>query len=219
MSASHNTWMTFDPENDADLYRLGFRALEALNEETPISEMSLLPHTRENIEVVTYVREGTLIHQDDNGNLGRQGPGEFLRTSAPSKVRHRVINASLLNPAHVFQSCITPDGSVLLPGTEQRLFPVAEREGVLRLIASPNGRDGSLHIQQDLRIYSSVLLPGHHLPHELSPGRAAWLHVVKGRVLLHDQFLGTGDAAGVENERSISFTAQMHSEILLFDLA
>jgi redox-sensitive bicupin YhaK (pirin superfamily) len=224
-SASQDTWLTFDPENGADPFHRGFRALEALNEETPISEMNLHPHTNEDIEIVTYVREGALIHQDEGGQLCRLGPGEFQRTSAARKVRHRVINASLTNPAHVFQSCITPDGNELLPGTEQKRFPVVDREGILRLVASPDGKNGSLRIQQDIRLYSSVLLVGHHLVHELGRDRGAWLHVVKGRILLkgrimiEDHLLGTGDAAALEGEASVSFTAEVPSEIILFDLA
>jgi redox-sensitive bicupin YhaK (pirin superfamily) len=223
-SGTQDTWLTFDPETHADRFRSGFRTLEALNEETPVSEMNLHPHPQD-VEIVTYVREGTLVHQDLKGELGRVESGEFQRTSARRRVRHRVINGSLLNPAHVFQSCITPDGIEGEPVTEQKRFPVVDREGVLRLVASPDGRDGSLCIQQDVRMYSSVLLVGHHLVHELSAGRAAWLHVVKGRVLLkgrvlpEDEHLGTGDAAAVENQRAVSFTAEVPSEILLFDLA
>src|SRR3954471_7971778 len=108
------TWLTFDPENSDDPYRRGFHSLQSFNEETPIPEMNLHPHSHEDIEVVTYVREGTLIHQNQGGGLGRLGPGEFQRTSASRKVRHRVINASLTNPAHVFQSCIMPDGNEFL---------------------------------------------------------------------------------------------------------
>jgi len=225
LSGTQDTWLTFDPDNESDPFRFGFRALEALNEETPISEMNLHPHSVEDIEIVTYVREGTLINQDWSGGLGRIDSGEFQRTSAARKLRHRVINGSLLNPAHVFQSCITPDGNEFQPGTEQKRFPVADRQGVLRLVASSDGRNGSLRIQQDLRMYSSVMLVGHHLIHELTQGRAAWLHVIKGRVLLkgrvilQDQLLGTGDAAALEEEEAVAFTAEIPSEILLFDLA
>jgi redox-sensitive bicupin YhaK (pirin superfamily) len=218
-NGTQDTWLTFDPDNAADPFRHGFRTLEALNEEIPISEMSLHPHTGEDIEIVTYVREGALVHQDGARRLGRLRAGEFQRTSACRTIRHRVINGSLLNPAHVFQSCITPDGNEFEPGTEQKRFPVADRKGVLRLVASPDGRSGSLRIHQDVEMYSSILLVGHHLIHELSPGRAAWLHVVKGRVALQDHFLGTGDAAAVEDETAVSFTAQVPSEILLFNLA
>ncbi len=211
--------MSFDPADEADRFRHGFRALEALNEESPNPAMSLHPHREADLEIVTYVREGSLVHQDEAGALGRLQAGEFRRTSAGRQVRLRVINGSLLNPAHVFQSLITPDGNELEPGTEQKRFPAADREGVLRLVASSDGREGSLRIQQDLRMYSSILLIGHHLVHELGKGRAAWLHVIKGRVQLHEHFLGTGDAAALEDERAASFTAQIPSEVLLFDLA
>jgi len=218
-SGAQDTWLTFDPENQADPYRNGFRALESLNEETPNPEMHLSPHSSEAIDIVTYVREGTLIHQEVNGALGRIQAGEFQRTSAGLTIRHRVINASLLDPAHVFQSSITPDGIEFTPGTEKKRFPAADRQGVLRLVASPDGGKGSLRIHQDLRMFSSILLVGHHLVHELTPGRAAWFHVIKGRVLLRDHLLGTGDAAVLEDEPVVAFTAEIPSEILLFDLA
>jgi len=211
--------LTFDPDNAADPFRHGFRTLEALNEETPSPEMSLHPHPSEDSEIVTYVREGQLVNQEWSGGLGRIRAGEFKRTSTTQKLRHRVINGSLLDPAHVFQSCITPDGTEFEPGTEQKRFPVADREGTLRIVASPDGRNGSLRIHQDVQIYSSVLLVGNHLIHVIAPGRAAWLHIVKGRVTVQDQFLGTGDAVSVENEEAISFMAQVPSEILLFNLA
>jgi len=211
--------LTFDPQNVADPFRNGFRTLEALNEETPNPEMNLHPHSSDDSEIVTYVREGTLINQGRSGSLSRIESGEFQRTSTGPKFRHRVVNASLLNPAHVFQSFITHDGTEFEPGSEQRRFPVADREGVLRIVASPDWRNGSLRIHQDVQMYSSVLLVGNHLIHDLAPGRAAWLHVVKGRVALQDHFLGTGDAVGVENENVVSFTANTPSEILLFNLS
>ncbi len=218
-SGTQNTWLTFDPDNEADRFRGGFRALEALNEEAPTSDMNLNPHSEEDLEIVTYVREGALVHQDVAGKLDRLDAGEFQRSSAGRKIRHRVVHGSLLNPAHVFQSSITHDGTEFEPVTEQKRFPAADRKGVLRLIVSADGRDGSLRIHQDVRMYSSILLVGHHLVHELGLGRAAWLHVVKGRVALGDHFLGTGDAACVEDERVVSFSAQVPTEILLFNLA
>lgn len=217
-SGSQDSLLAFDPGDPADPFRRGFRTLEAFNEETPVREMSLHSHTEEDIDIVTYVREGALIIQDHSGELGRIKAGEFQRTSASRDRRQRVINGSVLNPTQVFQSCITPDGNGFEPGTEQKRFPVADRKGVLRLVASPDGRNGSLRIHQDVQMYSSILPVGHHQVHELSQGRAAWLHVVKGRVALGDHFLGTGDAAGLEDERAVSFTAVVPCEILLFSL-
>ena len=121
--------------------------------------------------------------------------------------------------AHLFVSSLTPHRIGGEPSCERKHYPFSDRRGILRLIASPDGCDASLHLRQDVRIYSSVLDPGHHVVHELSPGRGAWLHVVVGRVRLVDQILGTGDGASLDDESAISFTAQESSEILLFDLA
>ncbi len=213
-----DTWMAFDPENAADPLGRGFRSLESFNEETPLPAMTLLPHTKRDIEIVTYVREGALVDHVRERKLGLLNAGEFQRTSACREIHQRIINESLLNPAKVFQGCIASNGEGFKPGVEHKRFPVADREGVLLVIASPDGRNGSPRIQQDVQIYSSVLLAGHHPIHALGMGRGAWLHVIQGRVLLRDHHLGTGDAAGLEGERAVSFTAQRPSEIILFDL-
>lgn len=211
--------MTFDPENPTDPLRRGFHALESLNEENLAPEMGLYPHTREDTEIITYVQVGTLIHRDRSGRLGHLGTGEFQHTSACRGIRHRALNGSLSDTAHVFQSCITPESVDLRPIQEQRRFPVADREGILRLVASPDGGGTSLRIHQDVRLYSSVLLLGHHLIHELGSGRGAWLHVVKGGISLRDHYLRAGDGAALDDEAAVSFTAQEPAEILLFDLA
>jgi len=182
-------------------------------------EVALYPHSQDDAEIVTYVREGSLIHQNAGGLRGRLGPGEFQRTSACSGIRDRAVNGSSTDDAHVFQFCITPKGVGLQPAQEQRRFPIADREGVLRVVLSPDGGHESLPIDQDVRLYSSILLLGHHLIHELGAGRGAWLHVIKGRVRLRDHDLRAGDGAALENESAVSFTAQEPAEVLLFDLA
>lgn len=218
-SGTQDTLLTFDPENKVDPFRRGFRSLEAFNEETPLPAMGLHLPAEKPLEILTYVREGALLTWNSSGRQGHLKVEEFQLTSSSREIGNRFINGSLLKPAHVFQSGITPDGSEFKPGSEHTRFPIADREGVLRLVSSPAGKDGSLRIHQDVRMYSSVLLVGHHLIHEIGQGRAAWLHVVQGRVSLRDHFLGTGDAAGLEDERSVSFTAQVPSEVILFDLA
>ena len=216
---NHDTWMTFDPDNPSDPLRSGFHALESLNEEKLGPEVASYPHTQADAEIITYVREGSLIHQDAGGGLGRLGPGEFQRTRACRGIRHRAVNGSLLDYAHVFQFCITPKGVGMQPAQEQRRFPLADREGVLRMVLSPDGGQESLPIDQNVRLYSSILLLGHHLIHELGAGRGAWLHVVKGRVKLREHDLRAGDGAALENESALSFTAQEPAEVLLFDLS
>jgi len=217
-SERQNTWMTFDPENVVDPLRRGFRGLESLNEERAAPVMGLHPDAQEDVELITYVREGAIIPQDEAGTLGRMGAGEFKRRNLSSRIRYPAVNGSLTETAHVFQSGLKPDS--LAPGTipEQKRFYTAERTGTLRLVASQGGKKDSLSLDQDVRVYSSILLQGSHLIHEFEGGRTAWLHVVRGRILLQDLSLRTGDGVSLVDEAAASFTAQEPSEILLFDL-
>ncbi len=119
---------------------------------------------------------------------------------------------------HVFQSGFTPGAGVLEPGAKKKLFTLAERKGILKLIASPDGKESSLKLHQDVEMYSTLIHKGNHMIHEMKPGRRAWLHVVKGCIELNDLKLQTGDGAGFSEEIVVSFTAQEPTEILLFDL-
>ena len=188
--------MTFDPENTIDPLRRGFHALESLNEENLGPRMSLSPRPRHAIEIIIYVHDGTLIHQNGAGGRGHLGPGEFQRTSSNAGARHCALSGSRVEPARVFQSCITSRHGGMRVLQEQKRFTLADREGILRVVASPDGGRASLSIDQDVRLYSSILLPGHHLIHELDPGRGAWLQGVDGGGLLGDHRLCTGDGAG-----------------------
>lgn len=210
-----DTYLTFDPENQDDPFRGGFRSLKGLNEEIPSPAMKLNPHSEVSIQSLTYVRKGAIL---DWGSTGRQTHiqmDEFHLASSGAKLRHEFA----MNDSQVFQCWFESDGRASGPGVDRNRFTTADRKGVLRLIASSDGRNGSLRIPQDLQMYSSILLAGHHLVHEIGNGRAAWLHVVEGRVALQEHNLVTGDAAGFEDELSVSLTAQAPSEILLFNLA
>jgi quercetin 2,3-dioxygenase len=213
-----NTWMTFDPENGNDPLCRGFHGLELLNEEHVAPEMGLHPHA-EKIDLITYVREGSLIHQDEAGGLVRWEAGEFQQRNHSSRTRFQAVNGSLTDTAQVFQSGLTPDRPASGPSREQKRFYTAERTGTLRLVASKGGQRASLRLDQDVRVYSSILLLGSHLVHEFEEGRTAWLHVVKGRILFQEQSFQAGDGVAVIDEAAASFTAQEPSEILLFDLA
>lgn len=212
--------MTFDSENVADPLRSGFCALESLNETTlrPGRGLTLRDH-RADVESITYVLAGTLIRQDSSGTLGRLEAGEFQRTRADRGTARRAVNGSLVDCVKIVQIAIKPDREHLRRSDEQKRFLVAERKGIFRLIASPNGHEASLRIRQDVQIYSSLIDPGTHLIHELRAGRSAWLHVVKGRILLLDYGLRGGDGAALVGEAAVSLTGQEASEILLLDLA
>jgi redox-sensitive bicupin YhaK (pirin superfamily) len=219
LSKSQNTWMTFDPENGIDPLRRGFHGLESLNEEFAGPEMGLLSNGQEEVDLITYVREGSIIHQDEFGNFGRMEAGEFQRRNVSSRMRCQAVNGSHIYTAHVFQGGLRPgplaSGAIL----EQKRFYTAERTGTLRLVASQGGKRDSLSLAQDVRVYSSILLQGNHLVHEFEGGRTAWLHVVRGRILLQDQSLLAGDGVALVDEAAASFTAQEASEVLLFDLS
>jgi redox-sensitive bicupin YhaK (pirin superfamily) len=133
-------------------------------------------------------------------------------------IRCNETNASRSDWAHVFQIGLYPSQNGFEPGHEQKRFSVADRRGMLCVVASPDARSGSLRVHQDARMYSALLDPGQHLVHELSQGRSAWLHVVHGEVTQGEVVLSTGDGAGIVNERAVSITAQEQSEILLVDL-
>lgn len=208
-----DTWMSFDPDGAADPFRRGFRSLDSFNEERLAPGVPLFLPLREDVDVLTYVMEGRLIRP---ASSGRQETGEFRRSGAGGEDRSRVLNGSLSELARVFQCGLAP-GAVA--PAEQKRFPTADREGVLRLVASPDGTQGSLRWAPDVLLYSSVLLLGHHVIHEVAEGRGSWLHIVRGTVLLREHELDDGDGAALEGETSVALTARKPSEILLFDLA
>jgi hypothetical protein len=170
-------------------------------------------------EIITYVREGTLAYQDATGQPGVIRAGEFQRMTAGSAIRYSETNASPTNWTHVFQICLRPAVAGLEAGHEQKRFSAAERSGILCVVASPDGRKGSLRIHQDALLHSAILHPGQHLIHELSWGRNAWLHIIQGEATLDTITLETGDGAGISDERAVSLTAHEETEILLLDLA
>ena len=212
-------WRTFDPADRTDRLADRFRALEALDESRLPPRADVPRRVGDEGEIVTYVREGTVAYGDSTGHAGVIQAGEFQRMITAQGARHSEANASRVDWAHVFQlrmRCSTPE---LEPGREQKRFSAAERRGGLCVVASPDGRAGSLRLGQDTCIYSALLEPGQHVVHELAPTHAAWLHVVHGEVTLDDFVLVTGDGAGVITERAVSLTARADSEILLFDIA
>jgi redox-sensitive bicupin YhaK (pirin superfamily) len=213
------TWMTFDLQNKADPLKNGFGTLEILNEEILSPKSGYTIHPRKNMIVVTYVRDGMMIH------IGPLEKPDFMMTSdfqwakvTPDKKQY-AFNASESEDAHIFQCGFSPcDGNFESDGEIKKLFTHAERKGILKLIASSDGRESSLAIRQDIEIYSTLLYTGNHMIHEISPSRSAWLHVVKGHVMVNDFHLQTGDGAGFSDERIASFTAQIPTEILIFEL-
>jgi redox-sensitive bicupin YhaK (pirin superfamily) len=176
-------------------------------------------HPHRDMEIITYILDGALEHKDSMGNGSTIRPGDGQRMSAGTGVRHSEANSSKTDPAHLLQIWILPDRRGHEPGYEQKAFPEAEKRGTLRLIASPDGKDGSVTIHQDARLYASLLKAGEEVKHELGKGRYAWLQVAKGTVELNGKSLKQGDGAAVTDEERLTVKGKEDAEVLLFDLA
>ena len=213
-----DVWLSFDPQDRTDLLTDGFGVLEDLNENRLPPGASVSTHPRQEAEIVTYVLEGALAQDESTGRSGVIHTSEFQLMTTGRHVRYGERNASQTSWAHVFRMSLHPSESGLDCTHEQKLFSVAERRGELCVVASPDGRRGSLRLHQDALIYSSILDPGQHLVHELPQGRIVWLHVVSGEATLDDLVLAAGDGVGVTAEPAVSFTAREETEILLVDL-
>ncbi len=146
-------------------------------------------------------------------------PGDGQRMSAGTGIRHSEFNHSGKDPVHLLQIWIMPDKQGHKPGYEQKSFSAGEKQGKLRVIASPDGQDGSVTIHQDTKLYVSLLAPGQEVKHELGKGRAAWLQIAKGGVELNGEKLNQGDGAAVTNESKLTLKGVDNAEVLLFDLA
>jgi len=212
-------WKTFNPSNIPNPLSRGFRAMESLNEILLPPATGFKLNFAEDHEVINYVREGGLLVRNRLQGNELLGPGCFQCAGKHPWVITRVPKSSPPHRTHLFLSSIKAAANGVEASYEHKRFSFADRHGRIRLIASPHGEGSSLRSGADLRLYSSLLEKGNHLVHALSEGRGAWLQVVKGRIRLVDETLETGDGASIEDEASVSFIAQEHSEILLFDLA
>ncbi|PKN58981.1 MAG: quercetin 2,3-dioxygenase [Deltaproteobacteria bacterium HGW-Deltaproteobacteria-14] len=214
-----DVWLTFPARRRDSPLADGFGSLEYLAEIRLGPGAGLPQRPAHDAEIITYVAEGALAYDDGMGGSGVVYAGEFLRTTAARAVHPRETNASQTDRARVLQVWLRSSETSLATSHEQRRFTRAERRGRLSLVASPDGRSGSLHLRQDALLYSSLLEPGQHVVHALSQARMAWLHLVLGAVSCDDFVLTTGDGAAVSGERAVSFTALERSELLLIDLA
>ena len=203
----------YDPE------RLGFRSLRVINDDRVQPERGFGSHSHRDMEIITYVLSGELAHRDNLGTGSVIRPGDVQRMSAGTGVMHSEMNPSRTDPVHFLQIWIVPDRAGHLPGYEQKAFSDSERTGKLRLVASRDGRDGSVTIQQDASVYAGLLAPGESVTHQQRPGRHSWVQVARGSVDLNGQTLGEGDGAAVSDEQRLDLTAKDSSEVLLFDLA
>jgi hypothetical protein len=198
---------------------MGFRALRVINEDRVEGGKGFGTHPHRDMEIISYVLSGSLQHKDSMGTGSVIRPGDVQRMSAGTGVTHSEFNGSPTEPVHFLQIWILPESRGHAPSYEQKHFDEAERSGRLRLVASKDGRDGSLSLHQDAAMFATLLAPGERVQHDLSPGRHAWLHVARGSVEVGGQTLASGDAAAFEEGGEIAIVANEASELLLFDLA
>jgi redox-sensitive bicupin YhaK (pirin superfamily) len=221
--ADHGWLRSYHTFSFADYYdpaHMGFRSLRVINEDRVQPGKGFGTHSHRDMEIISYVLEGELQHKDSMGGSSIIRPGEVQRMSAGSGVTHSEFNASRSELVHFLQIWILPERPGGKPGYEQKAFPEAERTGKLRLVASPDGRDGSVTIRQDVALYSGLLCTGGEpLRHTLAPGRHAWVHVARGQVELGGEQLEAGDAAAVSDALGLELSGRDASEVLLFDLA
>ena len=214
-----NTKHTFSFSDYWDPRWMGFRSLRVMNEDHVAPASGFPTHPHSDMEIITYVLEGKLEHKDSLGTGSVILPGDGQRMTAGRGIRHSEYNPSKNEQVHLYQIWILPGKKGLEPSYEQKSFPPEEKQGKLRLIASPDAKDGSVKINQDARLYVSLLAPGEDVAHSFGKNRHGWLQVAKGSVEVNGETLQQGDGAAISDEQKLTVKAVKESEGLLFDLA
>jgi redox-sensitive bicupin YhaK (pirin superfamily) len=212
---SHHTFSFadyYDPEH------MGVSVLRVINEDRVEPGAGFPTHGHRDMEIVSYVLEGALEHKDSMGNGSVIRPGDVQRMSAGTGVRHSEYNASDKEQVHFLQIWILPNTQGIKPGYEQKRFEPTELAGRLRIVASPDGRDGSVTVHQDASLYATKLVNGARVSHTLAPGRTAYVHVARGEVSVNGERLRAGDGARIEDEAQLTLADGRAAEVLVFDL-
>jgi len=214
------SWHSFSFGDYVDPEHMGYSSLRVLNEDIIAPGGGFPTHPHRDMEIVTYILDGGLRHQDSMGNGTVIGAGEVQRMTAGTGVRHSEFNASDTEPVHLVQIWIEPVRRALAPGYEQKRFTRQEKQGRLRTVASPDGRGGSLTIHQDAFLYAVILGRSELATHFLAQGRRAYVHVARGAAQVNGHVLAAGDAVKLEQLDSVTLRAAADSEaeLLLFDL-
>ena len=213
-----DTWHSFSFADYQDPEHVSFGPLRVINEDWVQPGAGFPTHGHRDMEIVTYVLEGALAHKDSMGNGSSIVPGDVQRMSAGKGVLHSEYNHAHDTVTHLLQIWIHPAATGIEPGYEQRRFEAAEKRGRLRVIASPDGRDGSVTIHQDATIHAGLIDGAERAALSLSPGRRAYVHVARGRLTVNGQLLGPGDALKVVGEPGINLEGGTDAEVLIFDL-
>ena len=221
-SADHG-WLqsrhTFSFAGYFDPAVMGFRSLRVINEDVVAGGGGFPPHPHRDMEILSYVLDGALEHRDSAGNVATIRPGEVQRMSAGTGVTHSEFNPDPEKPAHFFQIWILPRATGLPFGYGQKSFAAELDSGRLVLAASPDGREGSVSLQQDAYLHVARRKDGQREELPLAPGRHAWVQVARGALLVNGQELNAGDGAAISEEEALRLAARGDTEFLVFDLA
>ncbi|WP_455207403.1 pirin family protein [Kaarinaea lacus] len=209
---------TFSFANYYDAEHMGFSVLRVINEDHVAPGAGFPAHGHRNMEIISYILEGGLEHKDSMGNGSIIYPGEVQRMSAGTGITHSEYNASDRKPVRFLQIWIIPEKRNIKPGYEQKRFNEDEMRSKLRLVASVDGRDGSVLMHQDAAIYVSKLDRGEAVEHRITNGRKAWIQVARGNVIINGHTLNQGDGAAITEEERLIINAESPAELLVFDL-
>lgn len=219
--ANHGWLDTYHSFSFADYYDpnfMGFRDLRVINEDYVEAAQGFPTHGHRDMEIITYVINGELSHRDSMGNGETIRPHEVQRMTAGTGVLHSEYS-SPTDKTHLLQIWILPEKRNLQPGYEQTFFAPEEKQGKLKLVASRGGDDGSVHVNQDVKLYASILASGDELRYEIAEGRHAWLQLISGELIVNGETLKPGDGAAVSEEKLLELKASADkTEFLLFDL-
>jgi len=214
-----NSYHTFSFAGYRDPAHMGFRSLRVINEDRVAAGQGFGTHAHHDMEIVSYVLDGELEHKDSMGNGEILRPGEFQRITAGTGITHSEFNPSANRPTHFYQIWLLPERKGIEPSYEQKAFEAAGRQNRFQLVASRDGREGSLLIHQDAQIYLADVQAGASLTRELARDRHAWLQVLRGSLTVNGHSLQAGDAAAASDEDRLTIHGDDQAELMLFDLA
>jgi len=213
-----DSYHTFSFANYYDPRFVGFRDLLVINEDRIQASEGFGTHGHQNMEIITYIIEGALEHRDSMGTGSVIRSGDVQRMSAGTGVQHSEFNHSKEEIVHLLQIWIKPDKNGIKPSYEEKKFTSQGKRNQLGLIVSPNGEEGSLGINQNVNIFSTLLDEGKSIEYKLNAHRYAWIQVARGSITLNGTVLDQGDGASVSHEALLNLVAKKSSEVLLFDL-
>jgi len=209
---------TFSFAGYNDPRHMGFGPLRVINEDKVIGGQGFGTHGHRDMEIISYVLQGALEHRDSMGNGSVLRPGDVQRMSAGTGVQHSEFNHSPSERVHFLQIWVFPDKNGHAPGYEEKHFDDASKRGQLRLVVSPDGRDGSLHMNQDAFLYSALVDGAERVEHAYAPDRRGFVHVARGTLRVNGELLNAGDAVSIEQVERIVLDGGVDAEVLLFDL-